>query len=166
MPARPCSKPSATERLLIIGVAALLCGLSLVAAGLSYDEGALEIAPPGALRARVTAGEHSTLRPFVMACACERSSGRPAVATGGTTTLIALGATPIQAPRRPREHIAGDGRELAGKTSGDARNELLRTAALRWLRATKSSDDTSIDSSLEASRAAREEHLWAWAPIH
>jgi hypothetical protein len=141
----------ANDGLLYGGLGALLCGLALLAAGLR-DDGALETVATGAPIARVSGSEADGSWLFIDACACPRPMGRAEVATATTVQ-------PMAASRHtawpPRGRLPGDSLGMVGWTSGDARNELLRTAILRWLREKKAWDDASGYGAVEASRVAR-----------
>lgn len=157
MPTRPSAAPLASDRLLIVGIAALLCGLSLFAAGLGSTEGTLGMAGPVSLDAQSTQGDRGPPRPFASLCPCEDAASRAAGDSAGTTIqAMAHDFDLVPAPRRPRERFAGDGLEGGIPTTrGDMGNYLVRTAAAPWYRAQQSPDDTRGD----------ETPRWMWAPI-
>jgi hypothetical protein len=124
--ARPRAMLHAFDRLLIVGVMALLCGMSLVVAGLHSPDRALDLAVPGVQAAALA---HGTIPSFPAGCACERLTSRAAADTAAVALQTTVHAADvIPAPRRMRERVAGDGLGQAMVQSSDGRNALPRTA--------------------------------------
>ena len=134
-----------------LGLGALLCGLVFFTAGLRDDDARLETMALGAPTARVAGWTPDEVRPLISACACDHPPGSVMVMTAPAAPPMTISR---QASRPPRERFPGDEGGMAGWTSGDARNELLRTAEMRWLRESKARDDASGYASVEASRSS------------
>jgi hypothetical protein len=154
--AGPAKTSRAADSLLWGGLGALVCGLTMVVVSLGLDPGA-SLIPASSATPRTFYHEAHHSAQLVRLCACEPEIQIPAAHE--ETPLSLVDSRPSQVPRSARPHLDGEGLGLSGKTSGDRRNELLRTAALRWIRATPSAERTT------ARIVDKEARVWsAWAP--
>ena len=153
MRTRPCTTRRVSAVHFICGVAALLGGLSIFAAGLGSSDGVLGMAAPGALNVWVTTVERGPLRPVAQA----------EVAPAAMTAQIMARSPSLVAEQRPlARRFSGDGpggRDgSAFRGGGDARNYLLATTtahcSVRRSRAIMALDETSGHGAGEANRRA------------
>ena len=154
MAGRPTSTPCAPDLLLIVGMAAIVYGVRMVAAGVLSPDG------------QVTTIDHGTLSVLTARCAGDRPiSPTEADAAAIAPQLVVHAPAVTPAPRRPRERFAGDGLQQTNVQESDARNFLMRTAMARWSSASKSWDQSRGYGEAKANRAASTRPGWVWAPI-
>ena len=109
MPARRHTLPHTPDRLLFVGITALICGLSVLAAGLRGPDRALGLATSGASGAQAVALNRADAAPM--------ARGLPA-----TVRLVHL--TPASKQRHKR--VAGDRLRQVNLQRSDERNYLMQ----------------------------------------
>lgn len=131
MPARRHTLPHAPDWLLLVGITALICGLSVLAAGLQSPDRALWLATSGA--------------PGAQAASLNRADAAP-VAGGLPATVHPSHPTPASKQRHKR--VAGDGLGQVNVQRSDERNYVMRTAMARWHRTLQLRNDTRTKEGL------------------